>query len=1509
MDVPEQQLQAVDHDPGRANFAIVGIGASAGGLAALKTFFQHVPADSGLTYVVVVHLSDEHESHLADLLQPHTKVPVRQVTETTQIELDVVYVIPPGRNLNAVDTHLHLSSIEARRRDRAPIDHFFRTLAHTYDGVSIGVILSGTGSDGTLGIKEIKQVGGLAIAQEPKEADYDGMPRSAIATGLVDLILPVAQMPAALLSYVRTQPSIAVHEEGQDLDDNERQLLHRLFAQIRVRTGRDFSGYKRSTIARRIQRRMQLHQIEQLADYVNFVRTQPDEARALGDDFLVTVTSFFRDPEVFHALETQVIPQLFDHKQFEDTLRVWSVGCATGEEAYSLAILLFEEASRRDQAPQIQVFASDLHERSLRSAREGLYAGNIDTDVSPDRLARFFSKHSGGYRVRQEIRDLVIFAPHNLLADPPFSKIDLLSCRNLLIYLQREVQGDVAELFHYALRPEGVLLLGTSESLMRGGLFQVEDKKLGLYRKRNVPSSEPRLPVFAMTGTRERVSALNQRQPAKEPPPSYALLHAQMISSHAPPSVLINQEYNVLHISADAGRFLRVPGGDPTTNVFKLVREEFRLELRAALLAAEKDRRVARSQPVEFELDGERGVVVLVIWPAEPPQYEGLMMVVFEQRAEPAREREAERADERDVGNRDLQTELELTKQRLQALIEKYETSQQEMKAANEELQATNEELRSTMEELETSKEELQSMNEELTTVNQENRHKVEEFGQLSSDLQNLMASTDIATLFLDRDLRILRFTPRVGELFNVRSTDRGRPLTDLTHRLGYDLFAEDARRVLDRLTPIEHEVQDHDGRWYLSRILPYRAAHDRIGGVVITLIEITERKKAEQALRQTAEANAFRVALSDAVRTLTNPREVKSTAVWLLGKQVHADRVLYIEMLDRSGEVQVAFGMPLTDHAYGFEDHGQALMNELRAGRTVVVHSVEADPRLHDHERTQARERGIGAFVSVPVLMGPELVRVLVVQQAQARAWSAETVALIEETVERMWTASERVKAIAALRESEERYRAIVEQSIVGVAFGDFDGRLTFVNARCAEMLGGEVEALIGRRWIEFTHPDDRERILELFERLATTGEPFAIEKRFVREQGDVVWVTNTVAAIRDAEGKPLATVALLVDITERKLAEQAVSEADRRKDEFLATLAHELRNPLAPIASALAMLREPGDSKRVNELHAIVDRQVKHMIRLVEDLLDVSRITRGAIELRKQFTDLAKVVRDAIETSRPQIDGQRRLSVEIAPDPVIVYGDHARLVQVVSNLLNNAGKYTPDRGRIWLQLTRDGERARLSVRDDGAGIAEPMLSKVFEMFVQGDKSLNSGLGVGLTLVRSLVEMHGGTVEARSAGLGQGSEFIVTLPLDVRANEPRPDEGQSAPKPVNYACRAMIVDDNRDAADTLAMLLEGYGAEVQVAYDGTTALALVQRWNPTLMFLDLGMPDMSGYELARTIRALPGGHGITLVAVTGWGHAAVGRSAAEAGFDRHVLKPASAETITKLLAEHCKRP
>jgi two-component system, chemotaxis family, CheB/CheR fusion protein len=1337
------------------SLTIVGIGASAGGLAALKTFFANVPEDSGLAFVVVIHLSPEHKSHLAELLQPHVQMPVEQVTETVPLEPNHVYVIPPGRNLSTIDTHLRLTPLEEKRRERMPIDHFFRTLARTHNGHAIGVILTGTGADGTLGVKEFKEKGGLTLVQDPLEAEFDGMPQSAIATGLIDLILPLREIPKAILRFAHTKPRVAMPKEGEEVKAEQRQLLQKIFDQIRAHTGRDFTSYKRSTILRRIKRRMQLAHTEELAAYLDCLQTQPDKVRALANDLLITVTNFFRDPEVFETLEKEVIPQLFEGKDSDGDIRLWSVGCATGEEAYSLAILLEEAAAcyeaQQGVRPRLQVFASDLHEHSLEKAREGFYPGDIASNVSPERLRQFFHRENGGFRVKKEIRERVIFAPHNLLRDPPFSRLDLIACRNVLIYLQREMQRDIIELFHYALKPRGYLVLGMNETVDRADLFRIKDKRHCLYRKRNVPTPEPHLPVFPLTRT--QMPGAPPRH-GNEEPDNYSALYQRMVERYGPPSLLVSPDDQVVQLSAPAGRYLAQPGGKPTLNVFKYLREELQFELRAALHIAREKRQATHTKPVPVALGDTPRPVVLHVHPSQ----EGFALVLFDERAPtfgpsqtPSGEVEAS-----DTRTGELEAELDLMRQRLQALIEEYETGQEEMRASNEELQSANEELRSTLEELETSKEELQSMNEELQTVNQENQYKVQELAQLSGDLQNLMAATDIATLFLDLDLRILRFTPKVSDLFNVRLTDRGRPLSDLTHRLGSGDLIDDASAVLQQRTPVERELEDKAGFWYLTRVLPYWSTEERMEGVVITFVDITNRKHAEQAIRK-----------------------------------------------------------------------------------------------------------------------------------------------------------------------SEERLRRMINIEGLGVMVSDPKGTIVDANETFLQMVGysrAEVEAK-ALTWRTLTPAEYIAPSEQQLHKLAQTGCTGPYEKESLRKDGSRSWMLFVGASLGDG-----TVIEYCIDVSDRKRAEAALQETtaqlrrqtaqlqeeSRHKNEFLGLLGHELRNPLAAIYATLEALKyrqEEAIDTSFQQGLDMIDRQVQYLLRLIDDLLNVTRISRGQIKLNKAPINLIDSITDAVELVRPQIEaGHHKFKLNLPPSPLYLEADPERVTQIVANLLSNATQYTDQGGQITLTVQRvNGDEVLIRIRDTGIGFIPEQLPKLFEAFSRLETSAQhyqGGLGLGLPLASKLAELHGGHLEAFSAGPNQGSEFTVRLPALPERESVKPEQASTETNTSISARRILLVEDEEAVANSLATLLRLEGHTVRIVSRGAQTLEAIREFHPDLVLLDLGLPDMSGYKVAQQLRQEPDLETLPVVALSGYGQKEDVQKAQAVGFNHHLLKPASLDALKAVLRD-----
>ncbi len=849
---------------------IVGIGASAGGLEALQSFFDALPAETGMAFVVVTHLHPEHESYLAELLQKHTSMPVMQVTKKTRVEANHVYVIPPNRAILMTDTHLDAREFDEPHGRRTPIDHFFRSMAASGHRDPIAVILSGGGTDGSVGIKDVKEAGGMIMVQQPEDAQYDSMPQAALTTGLADVVQPAPQLAEKLADFSQHQPKLP-HDEGQ-LSEAELETLQRILAQVYARTGHDFSQYKRSTILRRVERRMQLNGFKTLDAYLAYLRGNATEAQAMFNDILIGVTNFFRDREAWLALEQEVLPKLIQQNanMEGEGLRIWSIGCATGEEAYGLAILCFEEADRQGVRPHLQIFASDLDERSIAHARQGLYPSAIEADVSPERLEKFFTREGEYYQVKRELRDAVLFANHNVLRDPPFSHQHLIACRNVLIYLQRPVQERVFDIFHYSLNPDGYLFLGSSESAEHlPELFNVVDKTHRLYQARPWLGERPNIPVLApgvqrgQRGSRKTEEFGAMRPQTTRFPEEPIMLeehHRRTIESFGPPSVIVNQRYAVLHVSETAGRYLVLPKGPISADLLTLVRPELQMELRSALFQAFDKGKATASRPVAVQFNGHKRRVVVSVRPRlDDARLDGnseSRAVVFfiEDEVEDPDENSDEFVTPRSDSERDqliqtLQADNQRLREQLQLTIEEYESSNEEMKASNEELQSINEEYRSATEELETSKEELQSVNEELQTVNVELRGKLDEISQARQELENLMGATEIATLYLDRDLRIQRFTAGVQELFNILPVDRGRRISDLTHKLGYSEFVVDAEQVLRTLVPVEREVQNAEGNWYLIRLRPYRTQDDHIDGVVITFIDISRLKKTEREL------------------------------------------------------------------------------------------------------------------------------------------------------------------------------------------------------------------------------------------------------------------------------------------------------------------------------------------------------------------------------------------------------------------------------------------------------------------------------------------------------------------------------------------------------------------------------------------------------------------------------------------------------------------------------------
>ena len=1091
--------------PPRLRFPVVGVGASAGGLEAYTEFLKACKPDSGIAYVLIQHLSPKHTSIMAELLQKSTAMPVLQVEDGMRVEPDHVYVIRPGFTMTIRNGHLHLGESAAERMHRRPVDDFFRSLAEEQRQRAVCVILSGTGSNGTAGAQTIKAVGGICIAQDPDTAKFPGMPRSLIDSNLADVILPPAEMFDAIARYV-AQPYVADPDASAEaLARRDRQSLSDIIAVLRTRIRHDFSGYKKPTLVRRIQRRMSLLQTDKMSDYVRSLRQTPSEVTALADDLLIHVTGFFRDPEVWEAFKARVIEPLVAEKVDGSAIRCWVTACSSGEEAYTIGILLSEAAEAAGKRLDIKIFATDTAERSLAQARAGIFPGGIEGEITPPRLARWFDKDDAFYRVKKELRELVVFAPQNVLQDPPFSRLDLCTCRNLLIYIEPEVQRRVLSLLHFGLREGGALLLGNSETITGAeDLFEPVEKKMRIYRRigltrhgvMNFPSPHVAVPKRLADEAESVQRPLPRATVAR-------LANAALLDRHTPPAVVIDRGGEVVYFHGQTDPFLGQPRGEPTRELLLLAREDVRGSLRAALHRAMGDGQTTRQRDGTVLVEGERRRVEINVMPLDartPPAY---FLVSFETHVDEP-QGSAIPADQLESGA--MAEELRRVRDELQSTIEELQSSNEEMKASHEEVTSVNEELQSANEELETSKEELQSLNEELSTVNAQLHAKMDELERTGNDLASLLSSTDIAVVFLDTTFRIRRFTPPARELIELIPADIGRPLKDLAQKFDDPNLAADVAAVLERLIPIEREVPAENGRWFVRRALPYRTADNRIDGVVVTFVDISARKVAEQ--RQQRQHTLLTIAM-DATR-----------AGW-----VNFDR--RSNAVESSETARQLFGFAATPAA---ASSSEWLARVIPEDRPRLLAEVAAAAEA-------ARDVNVDCRITLPdgvvrhVLATGRVVR-------DARGAPIGGTGMI-------FDVTARVDAEAALRASEARLRSALEIETMGVMYLDDAGRLVDANDALLAMIGRDRATFARERpvWRDFT-PAEWHGITErALAELTTTGVVAPYEKQIERPDGTRRSVL--LAAKRLDDG---TAVEFVLDLTDRKQAESRLIAADER-------------------------------------------------------------------------------------------------------------------------------------------------------------------------------------------------------------------------------------------------------------------------------------------------------------------------------------------------------------------------
>jgi PAS domain S-box-containing protein len=1422
------------HPSQNRTFPVVGIGASAGGLEAVRQLLEFLPNDTGMAFVFVQHLDPNRESILVELLTKATKMSVKEVKDGMRVEPDCVYVIPRNTNMAIENGALRLSPREAPRVQRRPIDHFLRSLAVEKRDRAIGVILSGTASDGTRGLEVIKDEGGITFAQDEKTAEYDGMPRSAINAGCADFVLPPERIAEELARLARHPHDGAAGASGRenllppyretgagaDSLDEILWLAHEV-------GGVDFSHYQPDVIRRSLTRRMSLLNLDGLNAYAVYLCDHKEEAEMLYHDIGAGVTGFFRDPEIFEALEEKVFPELVKKRVGGEPLRVWMVDCLTGEEAYSIAVAFLEFTEDRGEHIPIQIFATDLNNDAIARARAGLYSQSIVNAVSPERLRRFFVSVGGGYQIIKQVRGMCVFARHNILTDPPFSRIDMALCRDLLFRLTPDMQKKVIHTLHYSLKPSGFLLPGPSETVGAfANLFKLEDEKRKIY--------------------------------SRIPGPFYVR------------------------------QFRFLPGADPMEKI-EVVRRAIQILEKADVDFAE-----------QREADKAEA-------------------------AKAGRGRGANRrAASAKLSGAQLRRELQDTREYLRSVIELHEAYAEELQSANEELQFSNEELQCVSEELETAKQEVQLRNYQL----KEDKEKLR--------LQTSLIESSIEPIYIwDYDKDIIEWNHGCEQLYGyTRAEAVGRNSHELL-RTVYPLPLEvfNARLAARGHWTGELRQTTKDGREVIVESRKTLTETNERRLVLVTNRDITERKRAELNTQ-------FINQLDLAISRLADADEIIQLTTSKLGQYLSVARCRVGEKIPALSLVAVheewegwLHGAPSIAGEYRIGDFGTLeLERALESGETVIVNDVKTDPRTRDFTHNY-EPLGVGAFIIVPSLHEKQWETTVAVDQPQARDWRPDEAQLMRDVSVRLRLALNQARTMEALRQSEERARrTLAEQMVAGVAECDATGMFTLVNQRYCDIVGYAEAELLEMRISDITHPDDWPHNAELYRRLIENGESFFIEKRYRRKDGSEVWCNIHASPIRNAEGKIEEAVAVVVDVTDRKRAEQEREQllekekaaraeaqaANQSKDEFLAVVSHELRNPLNSILGYARLIRaETANVAQIKHLMGIIERNGRMQLQLIEDLLDTARIISGKLELEVQPVDLIVVITAALDVVRPSAQA-KGISIKSNLDSLAgqITGDPDRLQQVVWNLLSNAIKFTPEGGRVEITLKRADPHIVIVVRDNGKGVEPEFLPHMFERFRQSDMSSTrrvGGLGLGLSLVKHLVELHGGTIEAESAGVGQGATFTVRLPL--RAIYVAPPEERKALDAMLPArseslagVRALIVDDEEEVRTLLTLTLQSYGAQAQAVASGKEALEMLARQTTDdhfdALICDIGMPGEDGYTVMRKVRALPPDKGgaIPAIALTAYGRAEDRVRALAAGFHMHIAKPVEPDELAVVI-------
>lgn len=1432
-------------------FHVVAIGASAGGLESLEDFFKEMPCNSGLAFVVLQHLSPDFKSLMDELLARHTSMNIRKAEDDMEVEPNTIYLNPPRKNMIVSGGSLYLSDVDSEEPLSLPIDQFFRSLAQDCRRQAIAVILSGTGSDGSRGIRDIYEAGGLVLAETEETAKFDGMPRSAQETGCVHLVLPPAAMPEALVSYVNQ--ALSPQDFAEEVFVPPRLGgMESVFRLIRDEYGIDFSLYKPNTVIRRVERRITIVHATNVEDYVAQLEKDRDELNALYRDLLIGVTRFFRDPDAYEYVQSEILPNLIDQCQSNSELRIWIAGCASGEEAYSYAILIDEVLREAGKTLEVKIFATDVHPTSLEIAAAGVYPEEAFSQVDVDRIKNYFEETAEGFQIKNRLRQMIVFAKHNVFKDAPFTKLDLISCRNLLIYLQPLAQKKALSLFHFGLRTGGALVLGPSES--PGELkdeFDTKNHRWKVYEKRRdvrLPA-EIRLPLGTSSQTPATQQSTPNLQQTNSPQRNLMFAYDQLLERFIPSAFLIDEERNVLHVFGSGSDYLAPRPGRVSTDLLEMVQADLKPLLGSAILRVRRGSEDKVATSVRVESDSERRDFEIQVEKLTDENSREVWFIVCinEKRlvdeAAPRVESLSPAEFSQDRMN-DLEVELRYTKESLQSTVEELETSNEELQATNEELVASNEELQST-------NEELHSVNEELYSVNAEYQNKISELTELTNDMDNLLESTEIGTIFLDADLTIRKYTGKVDKWFDLESRDLGRKISAFSHNLKHPDLLTDVQRVLEGEQPLEHETQDKSGSWLHLRLHPYRKDRE-VAGVVLTLIDISNLKRTHAKLQR---LSAIVESSDDAI--------VGKNFAGRIETWNHAAEELFGYTAEEAIGENISLILP-----HKAIDEAKQYSKQIRRGETLAP--VETKRVTKD-----------GRTVDISLRFSP--------------------IRNEEGTVVGLSAICRDISARKAAERELEKLAMAVKHTDNAILITDAEGRTEWINEGCTRISGYSFEEFKGQKPGSLLQGRDSDQAtISLMRERIAAKKGFNVEIINYTKDGKPYWLAIDCKPLFDATKKLTGFMAVQRDVTRLKAAQAETRREVERRDRFLAMLSHELRNPLGAIKNGIGIMQRQTSEKATDD-HKVADvlsAQVTQMSRLLDDLLDVSRVTQKKVILRRKRIDLRETAKHAVNSVTPLAEKYGcPLRVDLPKTPVVVDGDAARLQQVQVNLLSNAIRHSRRGDPVSLRIAVRDDKVVITVIDIGEGIAAESQQEVFELFYQSSSELartDGGLGVGLSLVRDFVHKHGGEVALHSEGLGMGTTFEVTLPL---AEGEVQDSHEEMEKRLP-AMRIVIVEDQATNRRMLRKMLELDGHEVWEAENASQGIELIENEQPDLALVDIGLPDMPGYEVARKVRNLDSASDTLLAALTGYGQDADVESARQAGFDEHLMKPLDFEQL-----------